>query len=180
MRVEIAREEMVMKNSAKGLWLALMVALGATFAFPGPLPAPKDNASSIVIVFKDGHRQSFNQSDIARIEFTGPAATTTTGTSAAPSVTDRGRFVGKWRVGDGAGGTFMITLSPDGEAKKTLGSGHGTWTVENGEAVISWDDGWHDVIRRSGKKYQKAAYGPGSSLSGDPSNTAEAIPSEPN
>lgn len=166
-----------MRTSAKGLWFVLMFALGVAYAFPKPLPAPKDNANSIVIVFKDGHRQSFNLSDIARIEFTAPA---TTATSAGPSVSDRGRFVGKWRVGDGAGGTFMITLSPDGEAKKTLGSGHGTWTVENGEAVISWDDGWHDVIRRSGKKYQKAAYGPGSSLTGDPSNTAEAVPAEPN
>ncbi len=167
-----------MRDISKTLGSVTAFLLLATAAgIANPLPAPKDSANSIVIVFKDGHRQSFNLSDVARIEFTAPS---TTATSAAPSVSDRGRFVGRWKVGDGAGGTFMITLSPDGDAKKTLGSGHGTWTVENGEAVVSWDDGWHDVIRRSGRKYMKAAYSPGTPLSDDPSNTAEAVPAEPN
>ena len=31
----------------------------------------KNNSGSIVIVFKDGHRQSFNLSDVARVEFAG-------------------------------------------------------------------------------------------------------------
>ncbi len=164
-----------MRNTAKVLGFVLMALLGATVAFPAP--APKDNAGSIVIIFKDGHRQSFDMADIARIEFATPAHSDS---AERPSVSDRGRFVGKWRVGDGTGRTFTITLSPDGEAKKSLGDGHGTWTVEHGEAVISWDDGWHDVIRRSGKKYMKVAYSPGAALSGDPSNTAEAIAAEPN
>ena len=155
----------------------LTVLVLSTAAAAAPRPSPKDSANSLVITFKDGRRQSFNLSDIARIEFTTPMHAES---DERPSVAERGRFVGKWNVGDGAGSTFSITLSPDGEARKTLGDGHGTWTVENGDAVISWDDGWHDVIRRSGKKYMKAAYGPGRSLSEDPSNTAEAIPTTPN
>ena len=166
-----------MKNITKTLWLGFLVVMGATYAFAGPLPAPKDSASSIVIIFKDGHRQTFNLSDIARIEFTTPAHAVSDESS---FLNDRGRFVGQWKVGDGQGHTFTITLSSDGEAKKSMGSGHGTWTVDSGEAVITWDDGWHDIIRRSGRKYLKAAYSPGTSLSENPSNTAEAIPTTPN
>jgi hypothetical protein len=165
-----------MRNSAKVLWFALVFALGATFALPKAPPVPKDKANTIVIYFKDGHRQTFNLSDISRIEMNGSPLSFSS--DRMPDM-DRGHFVGKWRVGDGAGGTFVITLSRDGEAEKTLGSGHGTWTVEDGEAVISWDDGWHDVIRRSGKKFRKEAYSPGAPLSGEPSNTAEATPIEP-
>ena len=78
-------------------------------------------------------------------------------------------------MGDGAGGKFLITLKPDGVARKSLGSVGGTWTVVNGEAQIAWDDGWHDVIRKAGSKYEKAAYSPGSSLSGTSDNVTEAV-----
>jgi hypothetical protein len=132
-------------------------------------PAPQDSTDSIIIVFKDGHRQSFLLSDIARIEFNAPGKVSML----------RGRFQGKWKVGDGVGGTFFITLNHDGSAFRSTGSEHGTWSVVNGEARISWDDGWHDVIRRRGGKYQKAAYAPGRSFSDEPSNVAEAVPTEP-
>jgi hypothetical protein len=82
-------------------------------------------------------------------------------------------------VGYGAGGTFYITLEPEGKAEKTLGSRDGTWTVVNGEARVSWQDGWHDVIRKVGNKYQKAAFSPGSSLNDEPSNVAQTEDTEP-
>jgi hypothetical protein len=65
-------------------------------------------------------------------------------------------------------------LKPDGSAHKTMGNGSGSWTVVNSEAQISWDDGWHDVIRKNGSKFEKAAYAPGVSLSGKPDNVADA------
>ncbi len=56
---------------------------------------------------------------------------------------------------------FVITLKPDGVARKTIGpKNSGTWKVVNGEAQVSWDDGWHDVIRKVGNKYEKAAFSP--------------------
>jgi len=157
--------------------LTILALSTAAAAAPRPNPAPKDSANSIVIIFKDGRRQSFNLSEIARIEFTAPAHADSDESS---FLTDRGRFVGRWNVGDGQGNTFTITLNRDGEASKSLGSHHGTWTVESGEAVITWDDGWRDIIRRSGRKYLKAAYSPGTPLSDNPSNTAEAVPTTPN
>jgi hypothetical protein len=135
-----------------------------------PLAAPKAatevEPGSIVIVFRDGHQQSFRLSDIARIEFNSPAE---------KASASQARFLGQWKVGDGAGGTFLITLKPEGVAHKNLGSGGGMWTIVNGEAHIAWDDGWHDFIRKVDNRYEKAAYSPGSSLSGPPSNVAEAV-----
>jgi len=89
-------------------------------------------------------------------------------------------FVGKWEVGLGVGGqTFYITLDKDGKATKSHGSPNGTWTVFGDEARITWSDGWHDVIRRAGNKWEKAAYAPGKSFSDLPDNIAGATRTEP-
>jgi len=140
-------------------------------ATPTASAAERDDGGKIVIVFKDGHQQSFRLADIARIEFSQTAASTPTAGMA--------RFMGQWKVGDGAGGTFLITLKPDGKAHKTIGSSHdGTWTVVGGEARITWEDGWHDAIRKAGRKFQKVAFGPGSSFRDQPANVADAELSE--
>jgi len=118
-----------------------------------------------VVIFKDGHQQ--NMTNVARIEFSSQAKDLPFG---------RNRFVGKWEVGVGAfgAGHFFITLEPNGEARKTLGSSHGTWAVVDGEARINWDDGWHDAIRKVGSKYEKRAYEHGKTFSDEPSNVTDA------
>jgi hypothetical protein len=89
-------------------------------------------------------------------------------------------FVGRWEVGTGVGGqTFYITLESDGKATKSMGSRHGKWTVFGDEARISWDDGWHDVIRKAGSRWEKAAYAPGKSFSDQPDNITGATRTEP-
>ena len=65
-------------------------------------------------------------------------------------------------------------LEANGDAKKTLGSSHGTWTLVDGQARISWDDGWHDVIRKVGGKHEKLAYEPGKSFDDPPTNVTAA------
>jgi hypothetical protein len=153
-----------MRFVTKSAWI-----LGMS-VFVAPLASAKAatvvEPGSIVIVFRDGRQQSFRMADIARIEFSPPEGKASAG---------QARFMGQWKVGNGAGGTFLITLKPDGVAHKTLGSEGGMWTVVNGEARIAWDDGWHDFIRKVGNKYEKAAYSPGSSLSGPPANVADAV-----
>lgn len=159
-----------MRHWVKMVWILGMILLAAPYGVSAP--AAKGKANSIVIYFKDGHQQSFALADIERIEFNAPKETAT-------SASERGHFVGKWKVGNGLGGTFVITLLRDGNASRSMDSGHGTWTVENGEARIAWNDGWRDIIRRRGNKFQKAAYAPGRSLSEEPSNVTEAEPTEP-
>ncbi len=172
-----------MLNTVRPILLAIL-ALVFTTASEGQSSASSSNSNSKArrsvtvdvariefkdpaeIVFKDGHRQSLPLSEAARIEF---------GTSAvSASPFGRNHFLGKWKVGIGTGGHFYITLKSDGEARKTLGSGRGTWTVVDGEARISWDDGWHDVIRRAGTGHEKAAFEPGKTFSDEPSNVADA------
>ena len=163
-----------MRNLTKGACVLGMLVFGAPMITPRPGPAPKGDQDSITIVFKDGHQQSFRLADIARIDFE-PSA------GSVPAA-GRNHFTGEWKVGvgGGLGGTFLITLEPDGQARKTLGSTHGIWTVVGGEAHINWDDGWHDAIRRVGNKYQKVAFSPGSSFSGTPANVTDAVYTESN
>jgi hypothetical protein len=176
-----------------GMFVVLLAA-GAAFA----RPIPADDRGSVVLIFKDGHRQSFAMAEIERIDFKAPAAIVfkdgrqqkiaasdiariefeTSGLSA--SVPGRAHFIGKWEVGEGGnGGTFFITLDGDGSARKTLGAAHGTWTVVDGEARITWDDGWHDVIRKVGTTHEKLAYGPGKSFDDQPSNVTAARNTQP-
>ena len=112
------------------------------------LPAER---TSLVIVFNDGRQQSFDAADSSRIEFKGSAVILSQGdhqqtipmseiariefnrAPAGASVAGRGRFIGKWKVGEGNGGRFYITLERNGEASKSIGAHHGTWTLVDGE-----------------------------------------------
>jgi hypothetical protein len=102
------------------------------------------------------------------------------GQTSKPSTRSTASFVGRWEVGSGVGSqTFYITLDKDGNASKSIGSPHGKWTVVGDEARISWDDGWHDAIRRAGNHYEKAAYESGKSWSDPPDNITSATRTEP-
>jgi hypothetical protein len=173
----IAKENLMRSIvSVAGLATILCLAVPAGFC---KTPATPSKSGSIVIVFKDGHRQSFNLSDIQHIEFpaTGVAATTAAPTgSPLPS---RSHFVGKWEVGDGNGRRFFIALEDNGDAKKSIGATHGKWVYVDGEARITWDDGWQDAIRKAGSKYQKFAYSSGKSFADTPDNVTGARPTIP-
>src|SRR5271163_1691725 len=113
--------------------LAAVLCLASFTSWAKTPPAPKASSGQIVIVFKDGHRQSFNLSEVARIDFpaTVEAASETEANSLSPS---RGHFLGKWEVGDGAGNNFYITLRDDGDATRSMGDVHGKWVYVDGEA----------------------------------------------
>lgn len=155
------------KTVALSALAALVLGSGLLYAAPA-----KSANGSIVIVFKDGHRQSFSLADIERIEF--PGAAIASSSSSGENEPPRGRFVGKWDVGDGNGGNFTITLNEDGTAYRTLNDVHGHWNYVNGDAQITWDDGAQDAIRRSGSHYQKYAYRAGKSFTDKPDNVTPA------
>jgi hypothetical protein len=135
--------------------------------------APKADQNAIVITFKDGHQETIPLSDVTKMEFK-------TNSQQTAFRADRASFAGRWQVGTGVGSsTFYITLEPNGTASKTQGAEHGRWAVVGDEARISWDDGWHDIIRRAGNHYEKVAYSPGKSYSDKPSNITEAKNTEP-
>ncbi len=160
--------------------------------------SPKEG-NSAVIIFKDGREQNIPVGEITRIEFKGSAMVISRGGSeqripvadiahiefnsmaAGTAGSGRGRFLGKWRVGEGTGmGThFYITLERNGDAQKSIGATHGTWTLVDGEARIVWDDGWHDVIRKVGNKYEKVAIAPGKTFGDEPANVTDAVNTSP-
>jgi hypothetical protein len=166
----------------------LLLACAGVLASPNPSSA--DDRTSVVIVFKDGHHQSFTSAEIARIDLKTPAAIVYKdgrreklsadidriefAPAEAATMPGRPHFVGKWEVGEGNGGKFIVTLDADGSARKTLGSPHGTWTFVDGQARITWDDGWQDVICKVGSRYEKRAHGPGTSFDDTPSNVTAA------
>jgi hypothetical protein len=154
--------------------LTSMIFFAASSGVAKTLPSAKSRPGTLVIVLKDGHRQVFNLSDILRVEF--PAATDAV-TAALPTSTrppSRGHFLGEWRVGDGGGHDFFITLEESGDALRSRGDVHGKWEYVNGEAQITWDDGARDAIRKVGSTYQKAAYREGKSFTDLPYNVANA------
>ena len=153
--------------------------------------AVADDHDSLVIVLKDGHRQSLASAEVDHIDIKAPATIVyrngrhekITGeidriefAESSHAVTEPGRshFLGKWEVGDGAGQRFYITLEKDGDARKSMGSAHGTWTLVDGEARIRWDDGWRDIIAKVGSRHEKRAYEPGRSFEETPSNVSYA------
>jgi hypothetical protein len=156
---------------AVALTTLLCLAIPPTFA-KAPSAQPKTAQGTIVIVFKDGRRQSFNLADITRVEF--PASAAEAADATANAVTPPRHFLGKWEVGDGNGNNFYITLEESGDAKRSLGGVHGKWVYVDGEARITWDDGAEDAIRKVGARYQKFAYSSGKFFTGTPDNVANA------
>ena len=160
-----------MKTFVRLTFLAVLFCLTCSLGQVAAHAASKNTPGAIVIVFKDGHRQTFNLSDIDRVEFAG-------GTSSASAdgfrVPSRARFIGKWECGDGQGNNFYITLNEDGTAFRSIGDVRGHWDYVDGEAHVTWDDGRRDAIRKSGPQYFKFAYGAGKSFTDDPDNVAHA------
>jgi hypothetical protein len=142
-------------------------------------PASKEDGGTVVITFKDGHQQSIPVSAIAAMEFKSASGVATPIAIPVPLVSSKRHFVGKWLVGQGNGDSFYISLEENGEAAKSIGAAHGTWVYVDGEARITWDDGWHDAIRKVGSKHEKFAYAPGKSFSDNPTNVTEARNTSP-
>lgn len=162
-----------MRKFVGGAGLAVLFLFAFCAGFPKPAAAAsKSGSGTIVIVFKDGHRQSFNLSDIERVEF--PAAALAAADSGVTNAPPSGHYVGKWECGDGNGSTFSITLKEGGDALRSIGDVHGHWAYVNGEAQVTWDDGKLDAIRKVGTRYQKRAYHEGRSFTDQPDNVTEA------
>jgi hypothetical protein len=150
--------------------IAIFVALLPTaFAAP-PQQAAGSSGNSVVLVFKDGHRQTVPLSDLERMEFAGPVPA---GLLSYPGPS-RARFLGRWEVGEGNGDNFVITLRDDGSALRSLGPEHGTWQYVNGEAQIRWNDGSNDCIRKVGAWYRKFWYKGDQAFTGTAENETNA------
>ena len=158
--------------------------------------SPIDERDPVVLVYKDGHRQTLSSGQVARIDLKSPGTILYkdghreklradveriefSEAGASVAVPGRAHYIGKWEAGDGNGSNFFITLEADGSAKKSIGITRGTWSLVDGEAHIVWDDGWRDIIRKRGSRHEKVAFEPGRSFDDQPSNVTEARNTEP-
>jgi hypothetical protein len=154
----------------------ITVVLGIASFLPLPvmLSAQTSGPNSLVVVFKDGHRQTLNLDAIERLEF---PSSVPAGLIHTPGPS-RARFLGKWEVGEGNGENFTIVLNDDGTALRSMDAGldraHGTWKYVDGEAQITWNDGWQDCIRKVGAWYRKFAYSQGKTFHDQPDNITNA------
>jgi hypothetical protein len=188
--VKLVHAEETMSNSGKAIFLAALV-VGLAAMCAAQSSASREQSNALILLFKDGHQKSFAMADVSRIELNPTRIVLKNGhqesfaageivridlnnSAGENGVLGRNHFVGKWKVGTGVGGNFIITLNRDGEATKTIGASHGTWVLFNGEARISWDDGWRDAIRKVGSKHEKFAYEPGKAFDDEPSNVTDA------
>ena len=147
-----------------------LLSVAAVLVLP-VLPAfAQSDSDTVVIVFKDGHRQTVKLAEIERLEFSGPVPS---GMLSYPGPS-RAHFLGKWEVGEGNGDNFTITLRDDGTAFRSLGDEHGNWQYVNDEAQIRWNDGSNDCIRKVGAWYKKYWYDTDQAFSGTPHNVTDA------
>ncbi len=112
---------------------ATALAIAILFALPAARAQASSHSNSLVIVFKDGHRQSINLDSVQRLEFPGAVPA---GLISVPGPS-RAHFLGKWEVGEGNGENFYITLNDDGTAQRTMNDlehERGTWVYAHGEA----------------------------------------------
>ena len=157
--------------------LSTLLCLAAPAVFAGAPSTPKGAPGTIVIVFKDGHRQSFNLSEIERMEF--PGAGEAANSASPANSPSRGRYFGKWECGDGSGSNFYITLEENGHATRSIGDMHGKWVYVDGEARVTWDDGAQDAIRKVGSRFQKFAYSASKGFTDEPDNVTNARNTSP-
>lgn len=158
--------------------LAVLLACALSQAQSKASAGSASGQGSMVVVFKDGHRQTIRLADVARIEFTPgaqmPVASTKPEAATPAGLPSHAHYVGRWEVGEGNSQNFYITLDENGDALRSLHSVHGHWTWINGEAQIVWDDGYKDAIRKVGGRFQKYAYDKSKSFTDEPDNVTSA------
>lgn len=66
---------------------------------------------------------------------------------------------GVWQITNENGHTFCLTLDQSGLAIADQGV-NGKWSPIGNRIIISWDNGWTDVIEPDNDGFEKRAYAP--------------------
>jgi len=89
--------------------------------------------------------------------------------------TGREEYIGNWRVADGQGKIFFITLHENGTSTSTWKKGDkGTWKIEQGKAIVTWDSGWTDILYNEEGIFLKTSYPPNAPIQGPGINHSTA------
>lgn len=111
------------------------------------------------------------------------------GASGAPLTT--ADVVGAWTLTDQQNNPFVLTVGANGKAVTNWSAGaagaegeRGEWIIEKGELVVTYSDGWRDVLSRTtaaeqpqpaGEALQKRSFAPGADRNGASKNWGMAV-----
>ncbi len=103
-------------------------------------------------------------------------------TAAPTAQSDNATFTGIWKVQDGKSRDFYITLSADGAATSTWTAAEnqrrnqkGAWVMTDGSVVITWDNGWREMLSASEGGFTKKAFAPKQTMESEPANVSPAV-----
>ena len=96
-----------------------------------------------------------------------------------PTVTEKD-FVGWWVVQQPEGDTLYIVVKLHGRASSFFsGTGSnridkGRWVFENSRLILTWDNGYTDILIKEGRRYFRHEFAPGHSIEGAPNSVMRA------
>lgn len=84
--------------------------------------------------------------------------------------------VGHWKVSDGSGQQYYITVNEDRSADSTLPHhGQGYWSVEDHNIRITWQNRWIDYLVVTETGVSRVGCAPGTTLNDIPENSSTAV-----
>ena len=96
-----------------------------------------------------------------------------------PTVTEKD-FVGWWVVQQPEGDTLYIVVKLHGRASSFFsGTGSnridkGQWVFENSRLILTWDNGYTDILIKEGRRYFRHEFAPGQSIESEPNSVMRA------
>ncbi len=125
----------------------------------------------------------------------GASSATAAGRAVAPSAPGAplttADVVGAWTLTDQQNNPFVLTVGANGKAVTNWSAGasgaegeRGEWIIDKDELVVTYSDGWRDVLSRTaaaeqpqpdGEVLQKRSFAPGANRSGASSNWGMAV-----
>lgn len=83
--------------------------------------------------------------------------------------------VGSWRLFHSDGKPLMVFILEDGSCTSDWEEQQGTWTNKDGRLLLTWSDGWQDLITEEKGLLVKRGFAPKAPLTGKPANTTDAF-----
>jgi hypothetical protein len=82
--------------------------------------------------------------------------------------------VGSWRLFHSDGKPLMVYVKDDGTCYSDWEEQQGTWSSKDGQLLLTWSDGWQDLITENQGLLRKQGFAPKVPLTGKPANMTEA------
>lgn len=83
--------------------------------------------------------------------------------------------VGAWRLFHSDGKPLLVFVLEDGTCSSDWEEQQGTWSNKDGRLLLTWSDGWQDLITEEKGLLVKRGFAPKVPLTGKPTNITDAF-----